>query len=144
MLHGGVGWDTPTYPKHVSKPTPPVQAISQRQHFFSLDRKAAANYIKLRHILHHPCISSYRNAPCHCRSSPNQNTKTGIYFRCQKVLFGDILLTQRASIMCASPVMEEVTCCLKTSSVSPSGNSFGTERHCPNQNLSQPTPVSPT
>ena len=46
--------------------------------------------------------------------------------------------------MRVAPVKAVVTYSPKTSLMSPSGDSFGTEGHCPNQNLSQPTPVSPT
>ena len=45
--------------------------------------------------------------------------------------------------MRVTPVKAVVTCSPKTELVSPSGDSFGTEGHCLNQNLSQPTKVSP-
>ena len=45
--------------------------------------------------------------------------------------------------MRVAPVKAVVKCSPKTSLVSPSGDSFGPEGHCPNQNVSQPTPVSP-
>ena len=64
-------------------------------------------------------------------------------FVVKKLIFGDYSLTKRASIMRVGPVKAVVTCFPKTSLVSQSGDSFSTERHCPNQNVSQPTPVSP-
>ena len=69
---------------------------------------------------------------------------TEIYFCCQKVMLGDISLAKRASLMRVATVKGMVTCSPKTSLVSQSGDSFSTEGHCLNQNLSQPTPVSPT
>ena len=63
---------------------------------------------------------------------------------CQQVIFGDISPAKRASIMRVAPVKAVVACSPKTSLVSQSGDSFSTERHCPDQIVSQPTPVSLT
>ena len=56
-------------------------------------------------------------------------------FLVKNIFFCDITLAKRTSIMRLAQVKAVVTCSPKTSLVSPSGDSFGPEEHCPNQNL---------
>ena len=92
-------------------------------------------------LLHHSSTSPCRNALCHLLAFQPKSKHEGrnLLLLSKSYFFCDISLAKRASIIRVTPVKAVVTCSQKTSPVSQSSDSFGTEAHCRNQNLSQPT-----